>query len=238
VGASNKLNAPLYRIYNEDMKGFSGAEKKSSTAQENRTVTAIINYGPFGSIELSPDKTEGLMDYLPTLSTASPENLNTEDWPFDITKTEAWPLEIEFSPGSSFSKIVAYSRRIVMVDGQPREIPGTSHFLRDILYQDLLEGLKFPEAIKKCDSIILTSIDEPGIELSLDSDQCDTIGSLIQGLPMKDPDSGCGGAPYSGCGLILALNGNQVSVEWTGLEYITVWTKGVYSRLTWYDPEG
>ena len=202
-------------------------------ACQPRTVTATINYGPFGPIELPPDKVEMLMEHLQKLSTASSENLNTE----------VWPLEIKFSPGDKFSMVAVYPR-IIMVDGQPRKDQRPqnhriSDFLTNILLQELLDGWSFPEAFEKCDSVKLASRDEPKLELSLDSEQQKSIGSMLQELSMRNPDSGYGGAAYPDYVLTLDWNGIPESFEWTRREHITLWTEGFLgTRLTWYDPEG
>ncbi len=192
-----------------------------------RAVTATVSYGPLGPVQLPPDRVKMLLAYIPTLSPALSGNHNPD----------AWPLEIRFSPGGKFSTVVAWPE-VIIVDGQPQGTADNSRALADTLRQELLAGLSFPEAVKMCDLVRLTANDEPGLELSLDSGQRETIGSLIQELSLKDPDSGYGGAPYPGYSLTLAWSGVPVPAEWTGREYVTLWSKGVYGALTWYDPEG
>jgi len=197
------------------------------TGCQPRAVTATVSYGPLGPVELPPGRVKMLLADIPTFGPASSGNHNPD----------AWPLEIRFSPGGKFSTIVAWPE-VIVIDGQPRGTSDDSRVLADSLRQELLVGLSFPEAVDTCDMVRLTANDEPGLGLSLGAGQRETIGSLIQELSLKDPDSGYGGAPYPDYVLTLAWGGIPVRVEWTGREYVTLWSTGVYRALTWHDPEG
>lgn len=196
---------------------------------QSRSVTATINYGPFGPIELPTETVKALMDHIPTLGIVLSEQVNTD----------VWPLEIEFSPRSKFHKVTIYSNGIAMIDNQPRQFDNAllTQVRKDFL--ELLADTSFTEALMKCDTVKLRT-DEPGLELSLDSEKRETIGSLIKELSMEEPYSGYSGAPYPGYILSMDWRGVSTSAVLVGREsdYIVLSTYGFYRHLSWHDPDG
>lgn len=196
---------------------------------QSRNFTATINYGPFGPMELPTETVKVLMDRIPTLAIVSSENVNTD----------VWPLEIEFSPRSKFHKVAIYSNGIAMIDNQPRQFDNALLSQVRNNFLELLADISFTEVLKKCDTVRLRT-DEPGLELSLDSEKLETIGSLIKELSMEEPYSGYSGAPYPGYILSMDWGGVSTSAVLVGRDndYIVLSTYGFYKNLSWHDPDG
>lgn len=189
-------------------------------------VTATVTYGPVGPVNLSATVATALVDSIVALSPAASGD-------HDPT---AWPLEIRFSPGGSFAVVVVWPE-VIVVDGGPRGMGDNARALADAVRTEFLAGLSLPDALLACEAVDLEAGDEPALHLSLSGPQREGLGRAVAGLSLRDPDSGLGGAPYPGYSVTLAWSDIPVAMNWTGREYITLWSRGVLDALSWHDPE-
>jgi uncharacterized protein YejL (UPF0352 family) len=196
------------------------------TGHPRTGVEAQVTYGPFGPVKLTADLSKTLMASVEAMPPAASGSADST----------AWPLEITFSSRSEVTVVTVWPE-VTIRDGQPRGTTTDARALAESVRAEFAAGLDLPGAMRGCDRLHLGAMDETALELSLATAQRETLAQALTGLALEDPANGLGGAPYPGYTLTLTWREVPATIDFTGREYLTLWSKGVFDRLTWRDPE-